>query len=440
MNGALRVAALLFGALKIQRWLLCIGGALIAIGLLLPRPAFGVLVLLGVVFALVPAVLAGGVMVRYFVAPRSTRLIPHVRAQVLGGMALFWLAATTALTLALWNIGAAPAAFLPLLGLQIATLATVFLLSQFLLMSSVPGATLWLVGVVGFGQATLSPAVRELLTSIGRNPGLMLAIIVATWGSFALWFLRTPALKGPSDPNAPGWRVKKVTATHEAAVRAFLFGHPSGLHQFFSGLACAGFIVLTWGSLFAVMDGTSPVGDAALKAMGAAMGIGAYAGSGGWLVTRRSKSLWLRGGLDRMGLFRLCEIQAWKYFGATAASMLTVLALAWLLKPEMGLNYTVLLAFHFCAGICLLYFGLMHVRGNRALDLIIGAALFAVWIMSFVMTQVVLKTPWLLPMLVAGMLGAAFVLRLLAVTRWRRIDWLVCKMPRPPARDQVRLA
>ena len=146
------------------------------------------------------------------------------------------------------------------------------------------------------------------------------------------------------------------------------------------------------------------------------------------------------GGLDRMGLFRLCEAQAWRYFGTTAVAMLVMLAAAWLLRPAMGLNYTVLLAFHLCAGVCLLYFGLMHVRGNRALDIIVGAALFVVWIMSFVMTQVVLKTPWLLPVLIAAMLMAAFALRLLAVARWKRIDWLVCKMPRTPARDEVRLA
>jgi len=440
MKGALRVTALLFGALPVQRGLLYIGAALIVLGFLLPAPALGVLALLGVTFALVPSVFAGGLLLRYFVAPRSVRLIPYAREQVLAGLVLFALAITTAVTLAIGNIMSAPADLLPLLWLRVATLASILLLSQFLLVSSTAGAGLWLVMFIGFMEAITSASVRKLLESIAGSPGTLLAITLVAWVGFTLWFLRAPVLKGPTDGIVQADRVTRVSATPETAIRTFLFGNPSVLNQFMGGFLCAAFITLVWGSVFMLLHKSPHFGDAVVRAMGAAMGIGTYAGLGGWTVARRSRSLWLRGGLSRRELFRLCEAQAWKSFGATSVSILLLLAVAWLLDPSVGIRYAVLLAFYLCAGVCLVYWGLMHVRGWRALDTISGFLLFLVWLMSFATAQIALKTLWLMPVLIAAMLGAAVVLRLVAVHRWQRIDWLVCKLPRYPARDSVRLA
>ena len=440
MKGALRVAALLFGALPIQKWLLCIGVLLIVLGFFLSAQSFGVLALLGVIFPLVPSLFAGGLLLRHFVAPRSVRLIPHAREQVLGGMVLFALAITTAVTLALGNLMSTPADLLPLMWLRVATLASLLLLSQFLLVSSTAGAGLWLVMFIGFMEATTSASVRKLLESIAGSPGSLVAITLVAWVGFTLWFLRAPTLKGPTDGIVQAARVTRVSATPETAIRTFLFGNPSVLNQFMGGFLCAAFITLVWGSVFVLLHESPHFADAVVRAMGAAMGIGTYAGLGGWMVARRSRSLWLRGGLGRMELFRLCEAQAWKSFGATSVSILLLLAIAWLLDPSVGIRYAVLLAFYFCAGICLVYWGLMHVRGWRALDMASGVVLFLVWIMSFVTAQIVLKTLWLMPVLIAAMLGAAVVLRLVAIHRWQRIDWLVCELPRYPARDSVRLA
>jgi hypothetical protein len=439
MKGALRVAALLFGALPIQRGLLWIGAALVALGYVFVAPAGLVFAVLGIVLALLPTLFTSGLLLRYFVAPRSLRLIPHAREQVLGGMVLFTMAIATAATFAAFTL-TKPLDLLPSMWLWAACVTSMFLLSQFMLVNSVSGATVWLAGLVGLSQLVLSPAMRGLLQSIAVRPGLLVAVTLAAWGGFALWFLRTPALERPANVGVHGTRALKVNASHGTAVRVLLSGNPSGLSQFLSGLLCAGFILIAWGSLFAVLDRNMSFLDALLKAIAAALGLGAHAGIGGWLAARRSRSLWLRGGLDRMGLFRLCEAQAWKSFGEIGITTVVLLAIAWLLEPSIGARYTVLLAFHFCAGACLLYFGLMHVRGRRAVDVLCGAVLFLVWIMTYATTQIVLKTPWLLPVLIVAMLGAAFALRLVAMHRWRRIDWLVCKLPPPAARDEVRLA
>jgi hypothetical protein len=438
MKGALRVAGLLLGALRIQKWLLGIGAVLIVAGYLLPEPSFRVLALLGVIFPLVPSLFAGGILLRYFVAPRSVRLIPNARAQILGGMALFAVVVATAGTVAASSyIGATT---LPLLWLRIAAATSVLMLSQFALVTSAPGAMLWLVMFVGCVQLILVASVREVLLSIGRDPRLLGSILIATWGLFAFWFLRAPALRGLSDPAARGKRVMRLSATPATAVRAFLFGNPFWLYPVIGSLVGPVFVTLCWGSLFAIMDKTLSLTDAAVKAMGAAIGLAAYAGVNGWIVARRSKALWLRGGLDRMELFRLCEVQAWRAFVAAVLPTLALLAIAWFLKPEVGVSYTVLLTFHLCAGACLLYFGLMRIRGWAVVDVVCGIVLSLVWLMTFATTQIVLETPWLLPVLIAAFVAAALGLRAVAMRRWQRIDWLVCKPPRPPARDELHAA
>lgn len=435
MKGALRVAVLLLSALRIQKWLLGIGAVLIIAGYLVPTRVFRVFALLGVILPLVPCLFAGGLLLRYFVAPRSIRLIPHARAQILGGMALFAFAVTTVGALAAANF--LGAALLPLVWLRIAAATSVLMLSQFLLVSNALGVMLWMVMFVALVQSTLLPSVRQILLSIGQEPRFLGVIVIVTWGAFALWFLRTPVLNGMSDLNPPGKRALKVRTTPATAVRVFLSGDPSWLNALRSQLVGAVFVILCWGSLFAIM-GRLTLADAMIKAMGAAMGLTAYSGISGWLVARRSKMLWLRGGLDRMGLFHLCEKQAWRCFGVMAAPMVGLFVGACLLKPSVAVGYTVMLAFHFCAGMCLLYLGLMHVQGWRGVDIICGTVLFLVWIISFVTTQLVLEIPWLLPVLIGAFLGVAFGLRTAAMRRWQHIDWLVCKQTRPPARDEVR--
>ena len=167
------------------------------------------------------------------------------------------------------------------------------------------------------------------------------------------------------------------------------------------------------------------------------MGVGAYAGIGGWMVARRSKFLWLRCGLDRRELFRLCEREAWSSFVATASATLLLVPLVWLKGASSGLEYTVLLVFQLCSGACLLYLGLTWVRGWRTLDVLSGLALFIAWGIASVSTHKLVEHLGIVLALSAAMLAAAFALRLVGLFRWRRIDWLVCKPPPPLARSEM---
>jgi len=179
------------------------------------------------------------------------------------------------------------------------------------------------------------------------------------------------------------------------------------------------------------------IGEAFASATWMAIGIGAYAGIGGWLVARRSKFLWLRCGLDRRKLFGLCEREAWNNFVATASGMFLLMPLVWLRGASTGLQYSALLFFQLCCGACLLYLGLMRVRGWRAFDVLCCLALFIAWGIASVSKQYLVEHLWMVLALSAAMLAAASTLRLVGLYRWRRIDWLVCKPPSPLARNEM---
>ncbi len=225
-----------------------------------------------------------------------------------------------------------------------------------------------------------------------------------------------------------------MRTSHHNAVRAFLFGNPSLPAQFVGGLLAVVFITLLFGLIAWINGRADSFGEVFTRASWMAIGVGAYAGISGWMVARRSKFLWLRCGLDRLELFRLCEREAWKSFVATASGTLLLLPLVWLRSASIGLEYTVLLIFQLCSGACLLYLGLTWVRGWQALDVLSGLALFVAWGIASVCTPFLVGHLGMVLALSVAMLVAAFALRLVGLYRWRRIDWLVCRPPLPLAR------
>ena len=233
-----------------------------------------------------------------------------------------------------------------------------------------------------------------------------------------------------------GWGTPTVRTSHHNAVRAFLFANPSLPAQFAGGLLLMFIIIVSFGLLALINGSAHSFGEVFAKASWVAIGVGAYAGIGGWMVARRSKFLWLRCGLDRRELFRLCEREAWSSFVATVSATLLLVPLVWLMGTSSVLEYAVLLIFQLSSGACLLYLGLTWVRGWRALDVLSGLALFIAWGMASVSTQYLVEHLSIVLALSTAMLAAAFALRLVGLYRWRRIDWLVCKPPPPLARTK----
>jgi hypothetical protein len=312
-------------------------------------------------------------------------------------------------------------------------------LSQFLLIGSATGLVLWMVLLMGVANLQVSSATRQVLRSIGQNPEWLAVVLVLAWVSFSIGFLRARSFKPPSGGVSPGKRMLRVSAKPETAVSAFLFGSPSLRQQLTGNGMPLGLVTVSIGLLYALMESKNPLEESVIRTIGVLLGIGVYAGIGGWIVAQRSKSLWLHGGLDRMGLFRLCEAQAWKLFRVMLIPVLALLAIAWVIRPSVGISYSLQAVFSLCGGACLLYFGLRRVRGWRALDIVVAILVGGAWIAMFGAVQAIKGRPWLLPALIVMMLAIAFALRLSAMHRWRNIDWLVCKLPRQPARDETTL-
>jgi hypothetical protein len=434
MKGALRVALLLFTALPVQRWLLAGGGLIVAVAYLLPAP-WNVLALPGLTIALTPTLFVSGLLLRYIAAPRVTQLIPYVRPQIMGGMAVVTLIFATAFTVV--TLAMAPGADHLLIWLRIATGVSAWLIAGFVLVSGGAATGLWFAIMTAVSISLSSAGMRAFFRWIGENPGLLIAVLVASWCGFAIWFLRVRSLSVPSAVNKPfGWGAQQALPNYANAVRGFLFGNPSLAAQLAGGSLFV--VVITLGfSLIAAFSGNAhSFGEALAQGVWPAVGVGVYGGLGGWLAAQRSKFLWLRCGLDRRGLFRLCEREAWTCFIVTPVAMLLLVPVVWLTNPPIALQYTLMLVFQLCAGLCLLYLGLMRVRGWRLTDVLIGMVLFFAWCIVST-TPLLRENPRLMLALSGGMLVAAFALRSVALHRWERIDWLVCKPPSPSARNEL---
>ena len=425
MKGALRVAILFFTSLGIQRVLLWIGGAAILVGYLLPMPAKIVVIIVGCVAPLLPAAFLSGILLRHFVTPRAMRLIPHARGQVLGGMALAVGTIATVAALIGWSLGAPPVA----LWLQIATLVSLALLTQFPLTASIPGMVIWWVVLSGFSQGVKDTNAREFIAAIARSNASMMGLLAIAWTVFGVWFTGVRTFKPPSVLHQ-GKRIYKVDNSYATAIRTFLVGNPSVFSLFSGGLIAVLIIAVTWTLMRHFVGSQGSFANAATGGLAAAQSLGIYTGIGGILVVNRSKFLWLRGNVDREGLFRLCERYAWYFYGATAVSVLALLLLMLLIDPTHIAKHIAVMCFHLGMGACGLYLGLMLVRGRQALDVFFAIALLFGWGATNAFLVASPRSPAIWALVFAVTAAVALAFRLIAAHRWRNIDWLVCKPPR----------
>ena len=434
MKGVLRVTLLLFTALPVQRWLLAGGALMVAGAYLLPQEA-RVLALVGLVIGIFPTLLASGVLLRYIAAPRVMQLIPHMRLQILGAMLLVPVIFATAF--AAMALSVLPAGDFLMIWLRTATAVSLVLISQFMLFGTAAGAALWFSLVIVAFAVPSATGSWEFYRWIGQRPGCSSQCLRWCGVGFAIWLLRPRPLAAPRVSNMVALGTQVVRASQNNAVRAFLFGNPSLPAQFVGGLLAVVFITLMFSLIAGINGRAHSFADVITRASWLAMGVGAYAGIGGWLVARRSKFLWLRCGLDRRDLFRLCEREAWNSFVATASGTFLLLPILWLMDASNGPEYTLLLVIQLCSGACLLYLGLTWVRGWRTVDVLGGLALFVAWFTASVNSPYLAEHLPIALALIAALLAVALVLRLLGLYRWRRIDWLVCKPPPPLARNEV---
>lgn len=432
MKSALRIVVLLFTMFPIQRWL----GSIALLFLVVA--CFGYpFALVALVLPLLGPVMMGGVMLRSMASPRVLQLIAHVRLKLLAGIFLSTLVISASLFTMFWAIGRAtspsfPFSF-PRLMVMTESIVSLALLSQFAMARTALRMLLWFV---------LIGSVPYLLISfrlIGPTPTSLVffcSLGLICWAIFVAWFLRARAFSAPDlvpGSTRDSSRVFRIDTSSKNAIRILLVGGPSSVGgKFLGGLLAAMLIGGLWGFVFAKAQPSWSVPTLITKGMIPAVGVGALFGAtSAFNFARRSRHLWLATGLDRRGIFSLCERFAWKSFGTVALPLFILPAIAWPLDPDAAALIALLLLAHLSVAVCTLYLGLMNVRGWTPTDLLIAAALLLAWTTLMIGGMLPTRSPLLIPDLMAGAAVVALALRAIARHRWQRIDWLVCRPPQP---------
>lgn len=438
----LRIA---FWMLPIQRWLTSMGLLVVVLALRfgdrLDMPGGNLpIVFLGVALMVFTPAVAGGVFLRMISAPKAVGLLPRARGRLLAGalsVAIVAVLLWTGSYVAVMSFGPLPRgasrpeswqyALLFVLSLSFATQCVIF---QFI----AARGPVWLLAALGLWTAP-SVAVRLLdlqdASRLVAGP-VMLAGIAAAWLLFGAWFLRVRTIGASAwlaggavsgfSLTARAPRAMYTPATREQAMeRAVL-----GLGSFFTiggaWLLCAGALVGVQ-LLLARQHELKPIFVAVLFVTLSCAGLAAL-GPIGYLISARSRGLWLVGERSRAELHAWCERRLLRASAAILVPFVALTALLWLtLTPRPVLPPAYLLAAMIAPGVVAACFGLVQVgRLNVAVEILCGALVLAGWFFGLAQPLFgrATEAPW---RFVVAQLALAAVLREVARRRWLAVDW-----------------
>jgi hypothetical protein len=433
VSAVLRVLWLFYTAFPLQRWLAAvgaaIGGVLIVIGLLASeaRAGIGVGALTFTIFTAFPAMFAGGALLRALSAPRSHQLFPHFRsrallaAMLLVASLVLWFGIGLALPPLLENRAVPPTVLIYPFGFVTAVFVWVWLFSgdwrwgpAFLLLP------LGFIALVRTGPGAPDAGSLPLI------PVLIGASLA--WVVFAVWYLRArrvrPMMLTPAGPGVDSWTEQP---TREAAIRATIAwnGQPSLARPFLAGLRNGGAIGI--GLLVLIVFVVPrverlPMLTSVIWPLVSMSLVGAVVGR----VVRQSRLLWLKIAGGRDEIRQRIERAAWRTGSATFAFVMTTALIVTI--PLGGTARELILGVMLCTSAAAYggYVSLASVPGVRVQ--VVGAGLMAVAQIALLARAEPALTSIAI-ILVAQLVGAVLC-RVLAVRRWRRIDWRLVQLPR----------
>jgi len=450
--GIARIAWLMLTWRPLMRWMLAAGALFAASGatLVLTGVSHSVgvrlLVLVGTAIGLIPVTITGGMMFRAASDARAIGLAPQGELRVLAGMFTTLVAMALAAALA-WSLvlGAGPGPGFAVPGHRIAAVVFVDALGAmtafFLASYSLTRPRIPVLAILGPLLAV------GLILGIEPDPHFprpdspnsevftLLAATVLAWLGFGTWFLGRSRLRTRAHgTNTIPWllsRWVRVTGVRPQSLRIVLAGpldaRMTAALTFAACLALFAFIeIVTW------LGGTSRHHGGAILFFLVVPYMAVAAGSATGALPGRARSLWLLGGLDRLGLFHLAEASAWRQFAASAgAALLACVLVDEFLLHSHGTEIPLLVIAGF-AGVSMFYFQLFRTKGWPVGDIAVSALVCALWSGGIGLAQESARSPQLLPWLAPILLlDAALVLllRWRARRRWQVIDWRVCKRP-----------
>lgn len=420
MKAVLRVWWTLFTAVRLQRVLCVIGGALFALGLvgsLLssgPTP-FAIGFLAFVALAGTPALFAAPALFRSLSAARMYQLLPYFRLRMLLAVSLL-IGALLAVAF-VFVVAESLESGLPLsaIGYPLAFFVATFVL-LFLTFGDSRWSVLLMLALLLVGVGINEPAMWAVLPA-----SAWLAAALGAWVIFAAWYLRVRRVRGvlPMPESRSGVDATRPVS-RTVAIRALLAPKmPRAADQI--SLGNAPFLLLTLVMTFLLAFSlTSFVAPLMLMVLSAQPSA---------IIVRQSRLLWLRIPGARDAVRGQVERTLWRNLTIGCGWLVVAAAIA--ASPLMGYGAAeVALGSALAAGAAIYatYVALAAVPGistylwgfgSMAL-LQIGLLVFS-GVFSDVFSAHALTAA---AVVVAVELAAAALLRALAVRRWRTVDWL----------------
>lgn len=455
MKAVLSLTRLYFSVFPIQRWLPMISVGVVVLFLVIlslrwgisdyQHTAQGASIMLAIALALslFPALFTAGPLFRYLSAPPSYRLLPHFRTRMLLSLGVWFLV--------LFCLPASVAVFIVSsegVVSPIVPIATIFAFISaafyfcFRVIAPSPRTFVEVVAFVVLLQVLADFEERHQVTD--QIVVFAAILMAAAWIVFVVWYLRAGTVS-PVERSwdnfgwkgrAFGMRESQVPddIPRDMAVMAILRGRlPRSLTKsallgadISGSLVAAAAFIGTGFLLGAVVshDGVeSPFPIEFVIAMAGSIGMTV----GTHQMASRSRFLWLLGGIDRLALFRVLEVEALKLAALAVVFVALLFTGMHLSGASIGLpNGLLMLMLAVGFGLFAFYVGIFRARN-------LGAIEFVGWIMAAgascaaYFAYVRGYMPVLVPLVVAIQIAAAGLLRCVAITRWRKIDWLEFK-------------
>ncbi len=418
-------------ALPILRWVgvIALASSPFAVLAIWPRTR-GFMALPMIAFAIhsLSMTIAAGYLFRVLSSPRSHRFLPHFR-----GRSLAAFLAIVAVVSAPWlGVVAWAALRPPYAATLVGPLFIMVMMVGFTFFPAGAAITFAVLLSLAWLLTRLASAEPDLLAAppIAVAVGL-LAIWVAVWAAFSIWYLRVRRIE-PIQPLATMFdklgfapAARSLVFDRRSAVAASLAAaYPQATTQTLVGLA-----VLLVGTKIATLVATaSSLAFTTPMLMPALVIPGVLLAAIATTVARRARSLWLKSGLSRRDLLAATEKQIWRTAAVRSIAASFVLATGFALAYDVptpvlarGLVSAVATA------VLALYLGLALVRDSRLTEactaaLVIGSAAVALWAAFSAPAR---DGVWLATIGSQG--AAALVCRGIAIAQWRKIDWLVFK-------------
>ena len=439
MKGIARTVVQLIYGSGLQRWLLGIGLALTMLGTL-----GRVIGLIGVTIAVISPIVVGVIMFRALSAARSVQLIPHGRLKLMLGafsaqllLALFIALSVSTLVAGTLDPGFAGRVFVITFGAL-----TIFFMAFYSALNLRFGMLAWPIYVLAapviyraLQQAHLGAL---LLGPLGLVTGLTLSVLA--WPVFASGYIRQRHI------TLPDWklvgqgssRAQQISPIAQRAGAPERYERQQAVRVVLIGVAniqrhTVRFVLIISAALLAATLITTRLNEVSRTAFVLAFIICLFAGvlpaTPTGLMTRRAKSLWLTGRLDREELFMAIERQSWSMVlwvaGAAMALAVPVLSFSLHALPAPA-QLLGILVMPLTAGASGIYVSLLLVRGRRFTDTLLLTG-YTLLLMVEIFSALAQSPTSILPPLLAANIITIALLRHIGLRRWQNIDWLIHK-------------